>query len=82
MKGFWFIFLFPIAAAAHAAQEGPAQLPSIGPNQPFSFAVLGDNRGDDSGQQPPGFLQVLEAVDKEAPALVLDTGEYHLRPYC
>jgi hypothetical protein len=75
VKVFWLISLFPITAAMHAAQEHPARLPSIAPSQPFSFAVLGDNRGDDSGQQPPGFLQVLQAVDRENPVMVLDSGD-------
>ena len=55
-----------------------AELPKLKPipsTQAFSFAVLGDNRGDESGEQPTAFLQVVEAVDREEPAFVLDTGD-------
>jgi hypothetical protein len=50
-------------------------LPAIPSTQPFTFVVLGDNRGDESGQQPPAFLQVLQAVDDLTPAFVLDSGD-------
>src|SRR5258708_26645184 len=63
-----------IVPRALCAADSP-QLPNIPPNQPFTFAVLGDNRGDDSGQQPPAFLQILRAVNAQAPAFVLDTGD-------
>ncbi len=58
-----------------AASQSLPQLPAIAPTQAFAFAVLGDNRGDDSGQQPAAFLQVLQAVDERAPAFVLDSGD-------
>jgi hypothetical protein len=59
---------------APEAAELPTLLP-IPSTQAFSFAILGDNRGDDSGQQPPAFLQVLQAADRESLAFVLDTGD-------
>jgi len=59
-----------VAGEAHLPQ-----LPIIPSTQPFSFAVLGDNRGDDNGEQPPAFLEVLQAARQKAPAFVLDTGD-------
>ena len=65
MKRIVSIFLFLTIYVLRAAE-----LPKLKPipaAQSFSFAVLGDNRGDDSGEQPRVFLQVLEAVDREEP---------------
>jgi 3',5'-cyclic AMP phosphodiesterase CpdA len=62
----------PLLWAAEADQPTP---PSLATNQPFMFAVFGDNRGDESGEQPPAFLQVLEAINQRNPAFVLDTGD-------
>jgi len=59
----------------HGAENTASRLPDIPPSQPFTFAVLGDNRGDDSGDQPPAFIEVLRAVSQASPALVLDSGD-------
>lgn len=75
MKRVWSGCLLLMAIGSQAADPGPPGLPSIPTGQPFTFAVFGDNRGDDTGQQPPAFLQVLKALEDEAPALVLDTGD-------
>jgi len=58
--------------AAEAERSTP---PKIATNEPFMFAVFGDNRGDESGEQPPAFLQVLQAINLRNPAFVLDTGD-------
>ncbi|HTL18682.1 MAG TPA: metallophosphoesterase, partial [Patescibacteria group bacterium] len=56
-------------------QGGTGELPKISPAQPFTFVVLGDNRGDDSGQQPFAFKAVLDSVKAQAPVLILDSGD-------
>src|SRR5437588_11252745 len=61
--------------ALQTARPAEPVLQQISPSQPFSFVVLGDNRGDDRGEQPPTFFQVLKAVQAEAPALILDSGD-------
>src|SRR6185369_8671449 len=58
-----------------AAPRGLPQPPHIDSAQPFTFAVFGDNRGDESGEQPPAFSQLLEAINHRNPAFVLDTGD-------
>jgi hypothetical protein len=60
---------------ARAAEATPPQLNSIPAGQPFTFAVLGDNRGDDSGAQPAAFGQILRAVNEAGPAFVVNTGD-------
>ena len=51
------------------------ELTNIPPSQAFTFVVLGDNRGDDSGDQPPAFSEVLQEVERVGPAFVLDSGD-------
>jgi hypothetical protein len=41
----------------------------------FTFAVLGDNRGDPSGELSRAFEKVLTAVGKARPMFVLNTGD-------
>jgi 3',5'-cyclic AMP phosphodiesterase CpdA len=62
-------------AIVRAAQPGRPTPPDLAPTQPFTFAVFGDNRGDESGDQPPAFSEVLEAINQRNPAFVLDTGD-------
>jgi len=71
----WAAAALLLGAGWCAAYTDPPELTSIPTSQPFAFAVLGDNRGDDSGDQPPAFLQVLQAVDHTGPAFVLDSGD-------
>lgn len=71
----WAGILLLIGASLRAANVLQPTSPGIPVSQPFTFAVLGDNRGDDSGDQPQAFLQVLQAVDYAAPAFVLDSGD-------
>src|SRR5690242_1966954 len=59
-----------------AAQAALPQVPHISPTEPFTFVVLGDNRGlDNSGEQPIAFSKVLDAVKIEKPAFILDSGD-------
>jgi hypothetical protein len=71
----WASILLLVLPSLLGAGAAPAALPDIAPLEPFLFAVLGDNRGDDSGEQPPAFFEVLRAVNQEKPALVLDSGD-------
>ena len=64
-----------LLAKAWAEEPKLAELPGIAPTKPFVFAVLGDNRGDDTGQQPSTFYEVLKAVQKQSPAFILDSGD-------
>jgi hypothetical protein len=70
----WLVLLSTLAVAQAANMELP-QLPPLAPDKPFSFAVLGDNRGDASGQLSPVFLEVLQAVQDAAPVFALNTGD-------
>ena len=65
--------LMPLALLG--AQTGLPGLPSVPTDQPFSFIVFGDNRGDDTGEQPPAFFELLQAASQDHPAFVLDTGD-------
>ena len=64
-----------VLVALQSARPAEPALQQISPSQRFTFVVLGDNRGDDTGEQPPSFFQVLKAVQAEAPALILDSGD-------
>jgi len=46
-----------------------------GSGESFTFAVLGDNRGDASGQLSAAFREVLAAVARQRPRFVLNTGD-------
>jgi hypothetical protein len=70
-----FAGLFLILVSLHGAENTASNLPNIQPSQPFTFAVLGDNRGDDSGDQPHAFIEVIRAVSRASPAFVLDSGD-------
>ena len=71
----WFLLLLFSLAATLAAQEALPQLAPIARGKPFTFAVLGDNRGDESGEQPAAFRQILRAVNKAGPAFAVNTGD-------
>ncbi len=75
MRDFGLLLLLYVTTALRAAIATRPELPTIPPDQPFSFVVMGDNRGDDSGQQPPAFRQVLQAVQEQSPAFILDSGD-------
>jgi hypothetical protein len=71
----WFWLLLCSSIVAAAADGKLPQLTPIPPGQSFTFAVLGDNRGDDSGQQPAAFRQILRAVNEASPAFAVNTGD-------
>jgi Calcineurin-like phosphoesterase len=64
-----------LTGTAFGAEGRARALVNIPASEPFEFAVFGDNRGDDSGEQPPTFLQILRAIGKETPAFALDSGD-------
>lgn len=68
----WAMFVVTLTLAG---QPGEIQLTPISPDVPFSFVVLGDNRGDESGQQPPAFTEVIAAIQGEMPSFILDSGD-------
>jgi hypothetical protein len=80
MKSAWVNCLLLVPAVLCAANPGLPQLPRIPPDAPFTFAVLGDNRADDTGQQPPAFFQVLQAVGKQSLALRAKDNEVSTPP--
>jgi hypothetical protein len=59
----------------------PARIAPIPAAQPFEFVVIGDNRPDSEDQsgeeiqQPPVFIEMLKAIAREHPALVITTGD-------
>ena len=55
--------------------ENLPRLVPITPDNPFTFVVLGDNRGDDSGQPSAALHQILRAVDEASPAFAVNTGD-------
>ncbi len=57
------------------ATDRPGPPASAEPDPGFTFAVLGDNRGDDTGRLAPAFLEIIRAIGEAAPALVLNTGD-------
>jgi 3',5'-cyclic AMP phosphodiesterase CpdA len=71
------IVLLIFLASCHTggAQDEKARLRPKGPGSSFSFAVLGDNRGESDGRQYPPFIEILNAINKAAPDLVLNTGD-------
>jgi hypothetical protein len=75
MKRFVQAWATLVATLTVAGQPGEIRLTPISPDVPFSFVVFGDNRGDESGQQPPAFTEVLAAIQREAPSLILDSGD-------
>jgi hypothetical protein len=68
-------FLLGSAWGTGAAANELPQLAPIESGQPFTFAVFGDNRGDNSGQQPAAFHQILEEVNRSSPAFAVNTGD-------
>lgn len=50
-------------------------LPPAPPGGEFSFAVLGDNRGSDSGAPAPEFLELLGEINRTDARFVLNTGD-------
>lgn len=52
-----------------------AQVSATASKESFTFVVLGDNRGDSSGELAPAFRQTAEAVHNAAPRFVLNTGD-------
>jgi hypothetical protein len=58
-----------------AKDTNPLRPATIPPNQPFTFVVVGDNRGDSTGAPAPMFPKIIEQVRAVAPALVLNTGD-------
>ena len=68
------IGLFAILASC----SRPAELPKLAPlpdGQPFTFAVIGDYRGDSEGNPPAVLLDIFEAINRDNPAFVLSTGD-------
>src|SRR5205814_1413071 len=68
------------AAAASATVWTPGngrlpQLAPIGRDAPFTFVVMGDNRGSARGRQPKVFLDILAGVRAAHPAFAVTTGD-------
>jgi predicted phosphodiesterase len=61
----------PIASAERALLK----LAPIADGEPFTFAVVGDYRGDSEGNPPPVLLEIFAAINRDAPRLVLSSGD-------
>ena len=64
-----------MAASIPRALAALAHLRGKLPNDTFTFAVIGDNRGDSDGNPPPVLLDIIAAVNRDAPSLVFSTGD-------
>ncbi len=51
------------------------QLPPVTADQPITFAVFGDNRGGEDGEQPAAFREILQAIAGSPATFVLHTGD-------
>lgn len=51
------------------------QLPSPPDDTPFTFAVVGDYRGDSDGNVPPVLLDIFAELNRQKPAFVLSSGD-------
>jgi hypothetical protein len=58
-----------------APEEKPPQRVAISPEAPFTFAVVGDNRGESSGRPVPAFTAIVRAMRETSPDLVFNTGD-------
>lgn len=70
----------PGQAAASATPWTPGngalpRLQPIGPDEPFTFVVMGDNRGSARGRQPRVFLDILQGIHGARPAFAVTTGD-------
>ncbi|HEY3235586.1 MAG TPA: metallophosphoesterase [Polyangiaceae bacterium] len=68
----------PSASADRVPSPELGSLPSLKPipvDQPFSFVVLGDNRGEEGGKPRPVFLKILAEVNQTDARFVLSTGD-------
>jgi 3',5'-cyclic AMP phosphodiesterase CpdA len=66
------------AAPAGAWVPGNGRLPVLAPipaTQPFTFVVMGDNRGSSRGRQPKVFLDILAGIHDAHPAFAVTTGD-------
>jgi len=72
------VALMAVAWAGWAEQTWPKVAPdnAVGPDQPFTFAVCGDNRPSGADQpMPPVYLQILQAINDTDAQLVINTGD-------
>lgn len=69
--------LTPVMAVLLAGCRGEPRprLQAIAPGTPFSFAVVGDNRGESSGAAAPAFVRIIQRISLDTPALLLNTGD-------
>jgi len=51
------------------------QPPAIASGKPFTFVVVGDNRGESSGLASPYFSKIVQEIKQVAPDFVLNTGD-------
>jgi hypothetical protein len=67
--GYLISFLFQSFAASLP------QLPPGAADQPITFAVFGDNRGGEDGEQPAAFREILQAISASTATFILHTGD-------
>jgi hypothetical protein len=70
----WLVVWIALVVAC-ATGASPPQLAPVPPETPFTFVVVGDNRGDSTGKQYPVFLEIVKAINEASPSLVLNTGD-------
>jgi hypothetical protein len=74
-RALWSLLAATPLSATAALVGTSVELPPLPVDQPFTFVVLGDNRGDASGRQTPAFIELLHDVRETKPAFVFNTGD-------
>jgi hypothetical protein len=70
----WKIPFIALLLAAGCSPKAPT--PSEARSyETFTFAVVGDNRGESSGQPSPVFVDIVKALAKDSPDFVINTGD-------
>jgi len=67
-----------VSAAVAPWVPGTGVQPVLAPipaGQPFTFVVLGDNRGEANGKLRAVFVEMLDAIRAESPVFILQTGD-------
>lgn len=73
----WLCLLVLLSPAADmpAAEATLPKLEPLAPGAPFTFAVIGDYRGDSDGNMPPVLLEMFAMLNRDAPKFVLSSGD-------
>lgn len=65
-----------VITMAGCTRQPAAPSPAPAPSQsPWTFAVVGDNRGESSGKPAQPFVGIVQALQADSPELVLNSGD-------